>query len=62
MPLFDYQCEKCGSVIEKLVKSSSDKETVWCPKCDYPMHRQLPLTSFDLKGTGWYKTDFKTKK
>ncbi len=58
--LFDYKCEKCG--FEKEVLTSKDFIEVWCPHCDLPMQKQISRsTSFQLKGSGWYETDFKTK-
>ncbi len=59
MPIYEYQCEKCGHQMEKLQKMSDDplKE---CPECEEPALRKLvSAAAFKLKGTGWYETDFK---
>lgn len=60
MPLRDYKCESCENVWEELRKDQSDPEK--CPKCESTnLKRQLSTSNFALKGTGWYKTDFRNK-
>ncbi|MFK8068397.1 MAG: FmdB family zinc ribbon protein [Gammaproteobacteria bacterium] len=59
MPIYEYQCEKCGHEMEKLQKMSDDPLKV-CPECDEASLRKLvSAAAFKLKGTGWYETDFK---
>lgn len=60
MARYDYRCEQCAAVVE-VVKSIKDSDTEEkCPKCAVPMVKQFPTnTSFSLKGTGWYATDYK---
>lgn len=61
MPLYEYRCQKCREVSEFLMKISDPNPTS-CPKCgEGPLDKMLSQTSFVLKGTGWYETDFKSK-
>ncbi len=60
MPIYEYQCESCGAHLEKLQKISDPALTV-CPECNQAsLKKMISATSFRLKGTGWYETDFKT--
>lgn len=62
MPIYEYQCESCGAHIEKLQKVS-DPVLKECPACHKPsLKKMISASSFRLKGTGWYETDFKTGK
>jgi putative FmdB family regulatory protein len=64
MPIYEYRCAACGHQEEHLQKVSEAPLTV-CPACGKPQYRkQLSAAGFQLKGTGWYATDFKggTKK
>ncbi len=59
MPIYEYQCEKCGHQLEKIQKMSDDPLKT-CPECDESSLRKLvSAAAFKLKGTGWYETDFK---
>jgi putative FmdB family regulatory protein len=59
MPIYEYQCAKCGYLFEKLQKMS-DPAISTCPQCQAEQVKKLiSHTSFQLKGTGWYVTDFK---
>lgn len=59
MPIYAYRCEACGFVRDVLQKMSDDALTV-CPSCDQPRFRkQLTAAGFQLKGSGWYVTDFR---
>ena len=61
MPIYEYQCQNCGHKFEQLQKISDDLLTI-CPQCSEPKLRKLVSnTSFQLKGSGWYATDFKDK-
>jgi len=61
MPIYEYECENCGYKFEKLQKIN-DEPLVECPKCKQPKLRKLvSAAGFQLKGTGWYVTDFKDK-
>jgi putative FmdB family regulatory protein len=63
MPLYDFGCEECGYTEEILTKFSGNAETMLtCPECEKEtMKRQVGLSSFQLKGGGWYKDGY-TKK
>jgi putative FmdB family regulatory protein len=61
MPFFDYKCKKCQKVFEVLVKHNDDRPIV-CECGSDEVEKQVSVkTSFKLKGTGWYQTDFKNK-
>ncbi len=59
MPIYEFQCDGCGHVFERLQKlSDSDPDT--CPQCDeHAIRRRLTAPAFRLAGSGWYETDFK---
>ncbi len=60
MPIYEYQCQKCGSQLEALQKIS-DAPLVDCPECGSPsLKKKISAAAFRLKGGGWYETDFKT--
>ena len=59
MPIYEYQCEKCGNVFEMWQKVSDGAPRA-CPKCKgRKITKLISHTSFQLKGTGWYATDFR---
>lgn len=59
MPIYAYRCEECGFSKDVLQKLSDEPLTV-CPSCGTEgFKKQLTAASFQLKGTGWYATDFK---
>jgi len=59
MPIYEYRCNVCGHADEHLQKVSEEPLSV-CPACGKPEYRkQLSAAGFQLKGTGWYATDFK---
>jgi putative FmdB family regulatory protein len=59
MPLYEYQCGNCGKFCEVLQKVN-DAPAVTCPECGKDqLKRQLSAPSFQLKGSGWYATDYK---
>jgi len=61
MPIYEYQCQACGYMLEKLQKIN-EVPLVDCPQCNQPkLSKQVSLSSFKLKGGGWYETDFKNK-
>lgn len=62
MPIYEYQCPKCGNVFEEWVKSSEAHKEEPCPKCGTPSPRILSRTSFVLKGDGWYVSDYGYRK
>lgn len=60
MPIYEYQCEKCGAHIEALQKIS-DAPLSQCEKCQGKLNKILSQSSFVLKGSGWYLTDYSKK-
>ena len=60
MPIYEYQCKKCGTVEEALQKFS-DKPLTKCKHCSGKLHKLVSQSSFHLKGTGWYVTDYANK-
>ena len=60
MPIYEYRCAACGHQQEALQKVS-DPPLTDCPKCGKPsLSKMLTAAGFQLKGSGWYATDFKT--
>ncbi len=60
MPIYEYQCEDCGHVLEALQKMA-DAPLRDCPECSASsLRRLISAPAFRLKGGGWYETDFKT--
>jgi putative FmdB family regulatory protein len=58
MPIYEYVCEKCGNHIEVLQKIG-DAPPKKCSKCKKgKMEKVISRTSFQLKGGGWYVTDY----
>jgi putative FmdB family regulatory protein len=60
MPIYEYICDKCGSHVEVLQKVS-DPPLKRCQKCRGKLEKALSRTSFQLKGSGWYVTDYSRK-
>ena len=62
MPIYAYKCESCGHSKDALQKMS-DAPLVDCPACGEPaFKKQLTAAGFQLKGSGWYVTDFRDGK
>jgi putative FmdB family regulatory protein len=60
MPIYEYKCAACGHQEEHLQKVS-EKPLAKCPACGKKKYRkQLSASGFQLKGSGWYATDFKS--
>jgi len=59
MPLYEFRCGACGHELEVLQKVSAPAP-VDCPACHQPhLQKKLTAAGFQLKGTGWYVTDFR---
>lgn len=59
MPIYEYRCDSCGSQKEHLQKMS-DPQLTTCPACGQESYNKLlSAAGFQLKGNGWYATDFK---
>jgi len=57
MPIYEYECPICGKHYE-IFQKFSDKPLSRCPSCGGQVHKVISRTSFILKGTGWYATDY----
>jgi putative FmdB family regulatory protein len=60
MPLYEYQCNKCGHRFEKIQKFS-DKMVKKCPECGGPVEQMISAPAVQFKGSGWYVTDYAKK-
>ena len=56
MPIYEYRCEHCGDFEEN--QRITDPPLQRCPKCKRAVRRLISNTSFQLKGSGWYVTDY----
>lgn len=56
MPIYEYRCEKCGDfeVTQRITEDPLKK----CPTCKRKVRKLISNTSFQLKGSGWYITDY----
>jgi putative FmdB family regulatory protein len=61
MPIYEYKCRKCGKQFEAF-QGITDPELNSCQYCDGKVDRLVSMTSFTLKGSGWYATDYGGKK
>lgn len=61
MPIYEYACQKCGQQLEVMQKIS-DKPLTKHLDCGGKLEKQWSNTSFQLKGAGWYVTDYASKK
>ena len=58
MPIYEFECPSCPKIHEVMQKFSA-APMVNCPDCGSPVKKLMSLSSFALKGTGWYTTDYK---
>jgi putative FmdB family regulatory protein len=61
MPIYEYSCRKCGARIEAMQKIT-DKPLKRCQSCGGKLEKEWSTSSFQLKGSGWYVTDYAAKK
>jgi putative FmdB family regulatory protein len=59
MPIYEYQCQKCGTI--EVTQRITEKALTKCPTCKSKVKKLISNTSFQLKGTGWYITDYGRK-
>ncbi len=58
MPIYEYRCDSCGAEWEDMQRIT-EAPTEICPECGaHQAHRLISRTSFVLKGSGWYVTDY----
>jgi putative FmdB family regulatory protein len=60
MPIYEYECSQCGRIEEALQKFS-DKPLTTCQQCAGRLTRLISQSTFHLKGSGWYVTDYAGK-
>ena len=60
MPLYEYECKKCGRRVEKIVKFS-DPPLTTCESCGGKVKRLLSSPAIRFKGSGWYVNDYAKK-
>lgn len=59
MPIYEYECLDCGKTFEIFQKISEEPLKV-CKECKGRLNRLISMCSFQLKGSGWYVTDYKS--
>jgi putative FmdB family regulatory protein len=60
MPIYEYKCRKCGKQFEAF-QGITDTKLKSCKFCEGRVDKIVSMTSFSLKGSGWYATDYKAK-
>jgi putative FmdB family regulatory protein len=60
MPIYEYECTKCGK-LEEVLQNFSDKPLTKCKSCAGKLQKMVSQSTFHLKGTGWYATDYAKK-
>jgi putative FmdB family regulatory protein len=60
MPIYEYECTQCGNIEETLQKFS-DKPLTRCGHCKGKLTKLVSQSTFHLKGSGWYATDYANK-
>jgi len=61
MPIYEYKCKKCGKEFE-VFQGVTDQPVQTCQSCGGPVQKLMSLSTFHLKGSGWYATDYGGKK
>jgi len=61
MPIYEYRCKKCGKQFEAF-QGITEPDLKACKFCKGKVQKMMSLSSFNLKGTGWYATDYAGKK
>jgi putative FmdB family regulatory protein len=61
MPIYEYKCRKCGKQFEAF-QGITDPELKSCKFCKGKVNKLVSMSSFSLKGSGWYATDYGGKK
>ena len=61
MPIYEYVCEKCDKQME-VIQKITEAPLIVCPDCKGRLRKMISNTSFVLKGTGWYATDYASNK
>lgn len=61
MPIYEYKCKQCGKVYE-VIQKINEEAIKHCIYCAGEVERIISLSSFVLKGSGWYLTDYSEKR
>jgi putative FmdB family regulatory protein len=59
MPIYEYRCDKCGQF--EIMQKITERALQRCPTCQGKVTKLISNTSFQLKGSGWYLTDYARK-
>jgi len=60
MPIYEYECLKCGKTTEAMQRFS-DPPLAKCAHCEGRLRKLISMSTFHLKGSGWYTTDYAGK-
>ena len=60
MPIYEYECRKCGAHVEAFQKVN-DKPLTKCRKCGGKLEKKISAPAIQFKGSGWYVTDYAGK-
>ena len=60
MPIYEYECTQCGKV-EEVLQNFSDAPLTTCSVCSGRLNKLISQSTFHLKGSGWYVTDYTGK-
>ena len=60
MPIYEYECSKCGKTSE-VMQRFSDSPLTECSHCHGQLRKLISMSTFHLKGSGWYTTDYSGK-
>ena len=61
MPIYEYQCSKCGHRFERMRQKFSDPPAKKCPECGGKVEQLMSAPAVQFKGSGWYATDYARK-
>jgi putative FmdB family regulatory protein len=59
LPIYEYECPRCG--VFEVMQKITDEPLQQCPRCKRKVKKLISESSFQLKGTGWYATDYAQK-
>jgi len=57
VPIYEYRCKRCGASVE-VIQRITDPPLRKCRDCSGPLEKLVSVSSFQLKGSGWYMTDY----
>jgi putative FmdB family regulatory protein len=60
MPIYEYECNQCGKT-QEIFQRITEKPLSKCPECSGKLHKLISQSTFHLKGSGWYVTDYAGK-